>query len=55
VTPLTTGRLVLLLAAIALFIYSMRVGIEWPRLVAIGLLVSAVLIGLYERWRKRQG
>ena len=54
-TPLTSARLVLLLVAIGLFFYSMRALVEWPRLVAIGLLVTAILIGFYERWRKKQG
>ena len=53
-TPLTTARLGLLLAGIVLFIYSMRVGVEWARLLAIGLLVLAVAIRFYDRWRNRE-
>jgi hypothetical protein len=54
VTPLTTARLGLLLAGIALFIYSMRTGVEWARLAAIGLLVLAVVIRFVDRYRNRQ-
>jgi hypothetical protein len=53
VTPLTTARLALLLAGIVLFIYSMRAGVEWARLVAIGLLVIAVVIRFVDRYRNR--
>ena len=53
-TPLTAARLGLLLAGILLFIYSLRAGVEWARLVAIVLLVLAIVIRFVDRYRSRQ-
>ena len=52
-SPLVAARLALLLAAIVLFILSVRTGLDPYRYVAIGLLVVAVIIRFVDNRKRR--
>ena len=53
-TPLVAARLALLLAAIVLFVLSVRTGLDPYRYVAIGLLVVAVVVRFVDRSMARR-
>lgn len=46
-------RMGLLLAGIALFMYSLNTGVDWARWGAIGCLVAALVLRLVDRNRSR--
>ncbi len=50
---MTIARLVLILAGIAAFAYSMNSGEDWGRWVAIGCVAAALALRIVERIAKR--
>ena len=53
-SPLVAARLALLLAAIVLFVLSVRTGLDPYRYVAIALLIVAVIIRFLDKESRRK-
>ncbi len=52
-SPMTIARLVLIVAGIGAFAYSMNTGVDWGRWVAIGCVAAALALRVVERIARR--